>query len=205
VGWYIPAIPHKEGYQMFENESEYGNGIMYAQTFIDNPEEREVYFSFGSGSSIKLFLNDAELYSNNEINQSDQDAFKLKVLLPKGTNRLLVKFSITSSTDYFIVSITDLNGKKIDNLTYQPTFKEYQKSSLEQLNPIELKNVQEEYILDKIAKNPDNVLYKVLLYLTYMHNKKLDLADDVIEGLDKKHPNSSFVKINLATYCLQRR
>lgn len=200
VGWYISAIPHNEGYQMYENESEYGNGIMYAQTFIDNPEQKEVYFSFGSGFSIKVFLNDVELYSNNAINQSDLEAFKLKVTLPKGTNRLLVKSSVTDGTDYFIFSITDLEGKKIDALTYQATYKDYQKSSLEQINPIELKNVQEEYFIDKVAKNPDNVLYKILLYETYMHNKKLELADDVIEALDVKYPNSSFVKMNLANY-----
>lgn len=200
VGWYISAIPHNEGYQMYENESEYGNGIIYAQTFIDNPEQKEVYFSFGSGSSIKLFLNDVELYSNNAIHQSDLEAFKLKVVLPKGTNRLLVKSSVTSDTDYFIFSVTDLEGKKIDNLTYQPTFKEYQKSTFEEINPIEFKNSQEEYISNKITKNPDNVLYKILLYETYMHNKKLELADDIIESLDLKYPNSSFIKINLANY-----
>lgn len=200
VGWYIPLVPHNEAYQMFENESEYGNGIMYSQTFIDNPEQREVYFNFGSGSSIKIFLNDVELYSNNLINQSDLEAFKLKVTLPKGTNRLLVKSSITNGNDYFIFSITDLQGKKVNDLTYQNTFKEYQKSTLEQINPIEFKTVQEEYLSDKIAKNPDNVLYKLLLYETYMHNKKLELADDIIELLDVKYPNSSLLKVNLANY-----
>ncbi|WP_157486085.1 transglutaminase domain-containing protein [Flavobacterium soli] len=200
LGWYIPAIPHHEGYQMYENESEYGNGIMYAQTFVDNPEQREVYFSFGSGSSIKLFLNDIELYANNDINQSDLEAFKLKVVLPKGTNRLLVKSSVTDGNDYFILSITDLEGKKIDNLTYQKTYKPYQKSTLEELNPVEVKNVQEEYITQKIVENPDNVLYKILLYETYMHNKKLELAEDIIEALDLKYPNSSLIKLKLANY-----
>ena len=200
VGWYNPAISANEVYQIFENEGEYGHGIMYSQTFIDNAEQREVFFSFGSGSSIKLFLNDTEIYSNNLIYQSDQEAFKLKVNLPKGMNRLLVKSSVTNGNDYFIISITDLEGKKINNLTYNKTFKEYQKSTLEQINPVEFKTIQEEYLTEKIAKNPEHPLYKFLLFQTFMHNKKLELSDDVIEDLDKKYPNSSMIKANLISY-----
>ena len=200
VGWYIPAITHNEGYQMFENESEYGHGIMYSQTFIDNPEQRDVYFNFGSSSSVKVFLNDVEIYVNNQIYQSDQEAFKLKVNLPKGTNRLLVKSALTLSGDYIIFSITDLQDKKMTDLAYQPTYKPYNKSTLEQLSPSELPNIEEAYIIEKITKNPNNVLYQVLLFETYMHNKKLDLAHNVIEKLDNLYPNSSFIKTNLAIY-----
>lgn len=200
IGWYIPEVPNDEAYQMFENEGEYGNGIMYSQTFIENSQEREVYFNFGSSSSIKIFLNDVEIYSNNLINQSDLESFKLKVILPKGTNRLLVKSSLTSGNDYFIFSIIDLEGKKISDLVYDNTFRDYQKSTFEQLNPIEFKTIQEEYFIDKIAKDPENDFYKLLLYETYMHNKKLVSADDIIESLDKKYPNSSLIKVNLANY-----
>ena len=200
VGWYIPGIAHNEVYQMFENEAEYGNGIMYSQTFIDNPEERTVFLNFGASSSVKIFVNDIEIYVNNQIFQSDQEAYKLKVNLPKGTNRLLVKSALTSSSDYIIFSITDLQDKKVTDLTYQPTFKIYNKSTLEQLSPSELPNIEEAYISAKIAKNPNNVLYKVLLYETYMHNKKLELAHNLIEKLDNQYPNSSFIKTNLASY-----
>ena len=200
VGWYVPAIQHNEGYQMFENESEYGNGIMYSQTFIDNPVEREIFLNFGAGSSVKIFLNDVEIYVNNQIYQSDQEAFKLKLLLPKGINRLLVKAALTNGTDYIIFSITDLAEQKLTNLKFQASYKDYNKSSLEQLNPTEVPNIEEAYIADKIAKNPNNILYKVLLFETYMHNKKLELAHDIIEKLDEQYPNSSFLKINLAAY-----
>ena len=200
VGWYIPEIPHNEAYQMFENESEYGNGILYSQTFIDNPEQREVYFNFGAGSSVKIFLNDIELYSNNQISQSDLEAFKLKVNLPQGTNRLLVKSSLTNASDYIIFSITDLDDKKINDLSYQATYKTYNNSTLEQLNPREVQTLQEEFISEKIAENPGKVLYDFLLFKTYMHNRKLELAHDVIEKLDVQYPNSSIIKINLANY-----
>lgn len=204
VGWYIPSVKHNEGYQMFENESEYGNGILYAQTFIDNPIERPVYLNFGAGSSVKIFLNDVEIYVNNQMYQSDQEAYKLKVLLPKGTNRLLVKAAITTSTDYIVFSITDMTDHQIDDLTSQATFKQYNKSTLEVLNPLEVGTMDETYIIDKIKTNPDHVLYKVLLFETYMHNKKFELAHDIIEELDLKYPNSSFLKVNLATYYSQK-
>lgn len=200
VGWYIPTIPHNEGYQMFENESEYGNGIMYSQTFIDNTVDRDVFLNFGASSSVKIFLNDVEIYVNNQIFQSDQEAFKLKVNLPKGTNRLLVKSALTNSSDYIIFSITDLQNQKMADLKYQPTFKAYNKSTFELLNPTEFPNIEEAYISDKIEKNPNNVLYKFLLFETYMHNKKFDLAHNLVEILDNQYPKSSFVKTNLAAY-----
>ena len=86
---------------------------------------------------------------------------------------------------------------KLTNLKFQASYKDYNKSSLEQLNPTEVPNIEEAYIADKIAKNPNNILYKVLLFETYMHNKKLELAHDIIEKLDEQYPNSSFLKINL--------
>jgi len=200
MGWYNPRIIQNEGYHTFSNEDEYGNGIMYSQIFVENPIEQEVVFNFGMSSSFKIFVNDTEVYVNTLNKLSDLNAFKLKVKLPKGMNRVLVKSSISSGNNYFMLSLTDTKGKKIDDLVYHNTFKEYTKSTLQSLQVEELTPDYEVFLTQKVKENPTNVFYKFMLYDAYIHNKKLELAHDVIDELDTMYPNSSIVKNRISQY-----
>ncbi len=195
VGWYIPVDKQNEGYHFYTNESEYGNGIIYSQVFIESLVDKTVQLNFGTSSSIKIFVNDVEIYVNNTAENTDLNAFKLKFNLSKGTNRLLVKFSTNSSNDNFFMSLTDENSVKINDLKYYNTFKTYNKSTLEKLNPVEVNPDFEEYFKSKITANPDNVLYQILLFEAYSNNSKNDLAFDVLENLVKKYPKSSLIQV----------
>lgn len=195
VGWYNPVDRDREGYHIFNNEAEYGDGIMYAQLFLDNPKAQEVYLNFGASSSIKFFLNDTEIYSNNDVDGTDMNAFRLKFTLPQGINRLLVKISTDGSNDNFFVSLLDAQGNEIQGLNKYNTYKPYQKSTLEQLNPVELEVEHEAFFKQKIAQNPDNVLYKILLFEAYNNNSKNELATDIIEELTKLYPKSSLIQV----------
>ncbi|WP_448931767.1 transglutaminase domain-containing protein [Flavobacterium sp.] len=200
IGWYNPTITQNEGYVTFSNEDEYGNGIMYSQVFIDNPIEREVVLNFGMSSSLKIFLNDAEIYVNTTARKSDMNAFRLKVKLPKGTNRLLIKSSISSSNNYFFMSISDLQNNKIEDLVFHNTFREYSKSVITSLAVEELPIEFEKFLNAKIKENATNELYKFLLYDAYINNNRLEAAHDIIDALDKKYPNSSLIKTRLINY-----
>ncbi|MDI9257019.1 transglutaminase domain-containing protein [Flavobacterium sedimenticola] len=200
IGWYNPSITQNEGYHTFSNEDEYGNGIMYSQIFVENPTEQEVLLNFGMSASLKIFVNDVEVYVNTLNKMSDLNAFKLKLKLPKGLNRILVKSSISRGNNYFFLSVTDTQNQKINGLVYHNTYKEYVKSTLQSLQVEELNPDYENYLVQKVKENPTNVLYKFMLYDAYMHNKKLELAHDVIEELDNAYPNSSIVKTRLASY-----
>lgn len=199
IGWYIPVNKQNEGYHLYSNESEYGEGIIYSQVFIDNPKEKDVVLNFGSSSSIKIFVNDVEIYTNNMVEHTDMNAFRVKFKLAQGTNRLLVKFSSQSSSDNFFVSITDESNNKLEDLSISNTYKPYNKSTFEQLNPTEINPTFENYFKDLIAKNPDNVLYKILLFDAYSNNSKSDEANDIVEELIKKYPKSSLIQVMLMT------
>ncbi len=199
VGWYNPVNKQNEGYHFFTNESEYGEGIIYSQVFIDSPSDKEVVLNFGTSSSIKFFVNDVEIYANNMSEHTDLNAYRLKFKLTKGTNRLLVKFSSKGSNDNFFVSLTDEANNVISDLTYANSYKPYNKSTLEQLNPIEISPNFETYFKDLIVKNPDNVLYKILLFEAYSNNSKNEEANDIIEDLIKKYPKSSLIQVLLMT------
>jgi len=200
IGWYNPKVMQNEGYHTFSNEDEYGNGIMYAQVFVENPIEQEVVFNFGMSASLKIFVNDTEVYVNTLNKLSDLNAFKLKLKLPKGMNRVVVKSSISTGNNYFFFSITDTQSKKIESLVYHNTYKDYLKSTLQSLEVEELNPDFENYLVQKVKENPTNVLYKFMLYDAYMHNKKLELAFDVMEELDVMYLNSSIVKTRLTEY-----
>lgn len=195
LGWYNPIDVSSEGYHFFTNETEYGDGIMYSQVFIENPEKQEVYLNFGSSNSIKIFLNDTEIYANNTIDASDMNAYRLRVSLPKGVNRLLVKLSTEGKNDNFLLSMVDQNGNLPAGITISPNYKLYQKTPLEQLNPEELDAESEAYFKAKIAQQPDNVLYKILLFQAYNNNRKNELATDVVEELAKMYPKSSLIQV----------
>ncbi|MFN8325202.1 MAG: transglutaminase domain-containing protein [Flavobacteriaceae bacterium] len=200
VGWYNPRIIQNEGYITFSNENEYGNAIMYSQIFLENPVEQQLYFNVGSSDGIKVFVNDIEVFSNSLIEYTDLDAFKFSVKMPKGINRILVKSSINSGNCYFFTSLTDANGKKVDGLVYHNTYKPYNKSTLQDLDVNTFNAYYEDYFDKKSKENPNDVVYKILLFDGYMHNRKLEKAFDVIEELDAKYPNSSMIKTRLADY-----
>ncbi|WP_264521472.1 DUF3857 domain-containing protein [Flavobacterium sp. N1994] len=200
VSWYNPKIIQNEGYQTFSNENEYGNAIMYSQVFVDNPVEQEVVFNFGMSASLKIFVNDVEVYGNTLNKLSDLNAYKIKLLLPKGTNRILVKSAITNGNSYFFLALTDKQNQPISNLTYNNSYKEYTKSTTQSLKVEEIIPDYEAYFVNKVKANPTNVFYKILLFDSYIHNRKLELAQDIIEDLDKQYPNSSMIKIRLAKY-----
>jgi hypothetical protein len=77
IGWYNPKDVEKDGYQFFTNEGEYGNGIIYAQTFIDSPEKKPFLLRFGANQGLKIFLNDKEIYFNQDIKRTNLDAYTL--------------------------------------------------------------------------------------------------------------------------------
>lgn len=205
VGWYIPFDKQNEGYHFYTNEAEYGNGIIYSQVFIESDADRTVQLNFGTSSSIKIFVNDVEIYVNNTAENSDLNAYKLKFNLLKGVNRLLVKFSTKSSNDNFFMSLTDENLAKIKELSFYNTYKPYNKSTLEKLNPVELNPDFEEFFKDKIVKNPDNVLYHILLFDAYSNNSKHDLANDILEKLVAKYPKSSLIQVMQMTNYINKK
>ena len=95
---------------------------MYAQTFIESTVDQRVYLNLGASYSVKLFLNDVEVYRNNQISFSDLNAYRITLNLKKGTNRLLIKASTGKNNDYFFMSVTDENYHGIDGLTFHNQF-----------------------------------------------------------------------------------
>jgi hypothetical protein len=138
VGWYNRKFPSNDGFEFFMNESEYGRGIMYAQSFVENPVERKMLLEVDTNTEFRLFLNDTEVLSSTSDGYSNLGAHLVEINLPKGMNRLLMKVDMKDSKNAFMIVPFDANFQKITDLKYFDTYKEYQKSSVAQLQPKEL-------------------------------------------------------------------
>ncbi|MFL9839313.1 hypothetical protein ABS768_17675, partial [Flavobacterium sp. ST-75] len=179
---------------------EYGNGIIYAQTFVEAPSDRQAVLHFGAGGPLKIFLNDVEIYSNEKIKSTDLNAYQLKFNLKKGMNRLVIKSSLKGKSDYFFAALKDISSKSFTDLVYYDTYKDYQKSALADINPEEVAPDFEVFLQEKVKSQPDNPLFALLLFDAYSYNQKNEKAYEAIEKLVKKYPGSSLINHKLVTY-----
>lgn len=200
VRWYTPNKGYtEESYQFFSNHSEYGYGVHYAQTFVNSDSEKRVQLRLGNSSAFKVWLNDVLVFENAKDVSTDIDAYSVNVTLQKGVNRLLIKNAEANSAPYFIARFCNDNGDEIAGLTYTSTFKNYQKSTIEKVNPVYVENKIEAYFLDKVAKNPDNFLYKYALIKVYFRSQKYEEVNAILNPIIEKYNKSSLLRI-LKTY-----
>ena len=190
IGWYTPKNVQSDGYHFFYNEREYGSGIIFAQTFINVPENKEYILQFGTSSGIKIFIDDIEIATKYDTGKTNLNAFNYLISLDKGVHRLLIKVE-SSGSDYFSARILNKDLSAADELSFNSAYSEYSKSSL--VNSEEIKLDFESYLEALSSKNPNNILYKFYLFHAYEANSKKELAHNVIEGLDEKFPKSSLI------------
>lgn len=198
VGWYIPKEKEEDGYNFFYNEREYGQGIIYAQTFVTVPTEKKYVLQFGTSSGIKIFIDDVEIAAKYETGATNHDAFQYLVTLPSGVHRILAKVESGSSTKYFSVSLLNTDYSRANELKFSNTYQDYVKAK--EVVAEEIPLAFEQFFVDLVKKNPSNILYKLFLYDAYMANAKKDEAHNAIEGLDEKYPKSSFIARRFISY-----
>lgn len=201
VGWYNRRYSDNDGFSFFLNEMEYGRGIIYAQSFIENPAERKIWLEVDANNELKVFLNDVEILSSTKDGYTSTGSHLVEVTLPKGMNRLLIKNdSQTGKMAGFMVVPYDTNYQKITDLKYFDTYKEYSKSTFALLQPKELELRFEKKLKEKIAQNSDNFVYEYLLILGYLNNQQFEKAKEKIDVFTQKYPKSSLVQTLLSRY-----
>ncbi|MBB4805560.1 hypothetical protein HNP38_000832 [Chryseobacterium defluvii] len=201
VGWYNRKYKENDGFSFFLNELEYGRGIIYAQTFIENPTERKIWLEVDANHEIKVFLNDVEILSSTKDGYTSTGSHLVEVVLPKGMNRLLLKNdSQAAKLAGFMVVPYDTNYQRITDLKYFDTYKDYQKSTLAQLQPKELELKFEKGLKEKIAQHPGDFVYDYLLTLGYLNNQQYEKAKEKIDVFVHKYPKSSLVQTLLSRY-----
>jgi hypothetical protein len=87
------------------NFNEFGEGINYAQTFFNLDSEQTLIFKLGTGKATKVWLNDVLIFEETEDYMTELDAYSIKVNVPKGNNRILIKTTNTAYS-YFILALS---------------------------------------------------------------------------------------------------
>jgi uncharacterized protein HemY len=202
VKWFVPTTEIQDGWTPFGFHFNSNEGVIYAQTFVDSPNEQMVYCNFGVSGTLKAWLNDELIESEPIERVTEMDTYTQKCKLQKGTNRFLVQVSFTD-VDYpnFNLRITDENHRPIPSLKGSNVFKPYSKGAKAQ--PIKIKHFAEEFFQDKIAKQPDNLVNYLLLTDVYLRNKKTLEARNLMEEALQKEPNNKLLRFQFITVLLK--
>jgi tetratricopeptide (TPR) repeat protein len=175
------------------------NTVNYAQTFVNSDADRDVQLRIGTSGSVKVWLNDYQVFSESEERDNDLDNYVVKVKLHKGYNRLLLQIGCSEiENSNFLVRFTDADGASLAGLTYSKTPQGYTKETGNYTVAV-VKNPAEDYFEKKLASEPDNILNYIVLSEAYLHNDKEFEARQVLEKAVKMVPNCSYVRFKIAT------
>lgn len=204
VQWIDITGPRKDQWVDFSYYFYYEQSIMFAQTFINSPDQREALLRIGTSGSIKVWLNDKLIVSLSEETNNDVDTYLMKVKLSKGSNRLLLQVGESEGIGAcnFLTRITDLNDHYYTDISYSKDFQPY--STSDTAYKVEIyRNPYEEFFEKKIKEEPDNMLNYVLLTEAYSRNEKKHEMRSVLKEARLKAPNSSYVSYLFLTLYLK--
>ncbi|HFS66706.1 MAG TPA: hypothetical protein ENK67_00665, partial [Flavobacteriia bacterium] len=157
------------------------------------PENQTLYLKLGTGVPIKLWVNDILVFEETDENITELDAHTIKVKVPKGNNRILVKLP-NQEYSYFILRVFDENDKIIvpENLQFSSDYKNYNKKKLLEQQKIE--NPFEVFFKNLDSKKYTKEIKDYLLIKTYLRNGKTKPAKDIVLKKLKQYPKSSFLR-----------
>jgi tetratricopeptide (TPR) repeat protein len=219
VRWFIPPIMSKEGYTFPYPHFRRNTAIVYAQTFVYSPDDRQVLIDVGSSGSIKVWLNDQPVLAASKELVTELDFYKQHVTLKKGYNRLLVQLGYSNSSQpNFIVRFTNERYFPVSGLTYSATYQNYPKaggaaggaagtggpsvgpggtSGASAAAPEPIKHFAEDYFEKKVSTEPSNYINYLLLSEVYLRSQKTADARRVIEKALLHAPDNSLLRFQL--------
>lgn len=192
VRWFKPPYERNDRWFDFNYYFAINNSIMYAQTFLKSDKDQEVYFRSGNSGSLKIWVNDKLVTDVSEERNCDLDIYVNNVKLHKGYNRILVQIG-ESETDAanFMIRVTDKDGNLIKGLSSEAEYQDYEKAVD---YPVTTGTFfAEQFFLDKIKNEPDNILNYLMLSDIYLRNDKVYEARKELKKAHELAPGSSFV------------
>ncbi len=188
---YLPAV-----WIDFNNHMYTGNSICFAQTFVNSPKDQEVYAYLGVTGSIKFWINDQLVLSEEEERDVPIDAYKVKVKLNRGFNRILIQIgeSVDVDASEFFLRFSDLKDNLI-NFTVSAEPKSYDKET--EYKPEVIQNFAESFFEKLENEDKESFLNKYLLQNIYYKLDKRFEARKVLSQAREMAPNSSFFATHL--------
>lgn len=198
IQWFTPPAMNKDGWTFPYAHIRYSTGVIYAQNFINAPEDMKVLLNAGFNGAIKVWVNDELVIAEKKELVTEVDYCKNYVELKKGFNRLLVQLSYTdNSFPNFIIRFTDDKYFPVKGLTYTPVLQKYPSLNTGKQPTACLKHFAEAFFEEKIKKEPDNFINYFLLSATYLRNKRTSEARELMEKIVQKFPDNPLLRLEL--------
>ncbi|MGH9802769.1 MAG: tetratricopeptide repeat protein, partial [Blastocatellia bacterium] len=89
--WFRPAAFKRDQWVDFRRYFVEEDTVFYANTFIFSPKKQTVQLRVGTSGSVKVFLNDQQLFEYFDENNNDLDTYVIETELQEGWNRVLIK------------------------------------------------------------------------------------------------------------------
>ncbi|MBO9573335.1 MAG: hypothetical protein J7497_14175, partial [Chitinophagaceae bacterium] len=203
INWFTPAASNQDAWKFISSHVLNKTAIVFAQSFIYSPEDKEIMLNAGGSGSLKVWVNDALVVSESKEQVTELDYYRGLTKLNKGYNRILVQLGYTgNSTPNFIIRCTDANGNAIKGLKELSSPQPYTKAA----SNAELKEIPhfaETYFQQKIKAQPANPVNYILLTESLLRNDRAFEARKVIESVIKKFPDNSLLRYELIQ-CLSK-
>jgi tetratricopeptide (TPR) repeat protein len=190
VSWFTPKNFYNDGYFMYNRYFINDDALFYAQSFVEVQDEQDVILKLGYSGVVKLWVNDSLVYSESQERVTEMDYYQIKMRLNKGFNRVLIQVgTIDRMPANFCIRLTDANHQLL-KLNHTAEVQDYKKS---------LKNVSFNRsmvlndLAEKSAKNPSEILYKLLLIKTYLRALEFEEAEEIASQLYADNPKNYLV------------
>lgn len=170
------------------------DAINYAQTFFTVPVDQEVYVRLGVSGSLKCWIDDQLIFSEQEERNVHADVYTVKVTIPKGQHRLLVQVGSSDiDNNNVMVRLTDEKGYSLPNIIYSKKVLEY--SLTTSLKPQVIPHFAEIFFQEKIKSDDQDLLSRIMLLHIYEINEKLHEARDVLSLTKPMAPDNTYLSI----------
>jgi len=176
----------------FTNNFYCQNTLVFAQTFCNSPSDQLVYLRIGTSGSLKTWINDQLVFSEENERNNGLDTYVFPVNLVKGNNRILLQIGCSEiDRCNFMFRITDLEGKLNDNLTFSTQYQSYTKSN--QKMAVVQTSIAEEYLTKAISIHPEKLINYFVLANAFLANDKTHQASEILLKAEKIAPDCSYL------------
>ncbi len=194
IRWFTPSHLDNDGWVKPAYHIRWNSGVLFAQTFVSSSADVAGILGLGFSGSVKVWINDRLLFSEEEARVTDVDVYRVPMKLKKGLNRILVQLSFVDS-DYpnFSLRLTDEKGNLLPDLTSSTKYGPYPKDT-ETKQPTVLPHFAEQFFENKIKSEPDNLLNYILLCETYLRSRKSEEALKTVDLALAKAPDCGVLR-----------
>ncbi len=198
IHWFTPKYYEQDPWTSTVYHVEASQAVIYAQTFMDLPEAREVIVALGGSGNLKLWINDKLVISEEEERTTELDIYNRRATLPAGTNRIVVQLGYTEKTSYpnFILRFLTPQGQTIEGLTSSPEYRAYNAPKTVQLGE-QLPHFAKTYFEQKMKAEPNNPIHAILLSKVFARSGHYNEALEVLLTAREAFPQNVLIEYQL--------